>query len=91
MGVEDAFNSSLKYVDLVKLIRSIQRTEGNIDCYRRGLESCTQMDCAWRDQCLKESEGPSKVDSETHEHKKVTNPKQEPNRLHKRPELKGLQ
>mgnify|MGYP003566054706 CR=1 FL=1 len=90
MGIEDAFNSSLKYVDLVKLIRSIQRTEENIDCYRRGLESCNRMDCVWRDHFLKEPEGPLKVDSETGEHKKVTNPKQEPNRLHKDPELEGL-
>jgi len=52
MGTEDTFNSKPDYVDLVNLVRSIQRAEGNIDCYRRGRESCYRMDCAWRDHCL---------------------------------------
>jgi hypothetical protein len=63
MGIADTFNSKPNYVDLVNLVRSIQRAEGNIDCYRRSLESCNRMDCAWRDHCLKEPEGPSKVDT----------------------------
>jgi hypothetical protein len=64
-GIEDAFNSKPNYVDLVKLVRSIQRAEGNIDCYRRGLQECDQMNCAWRDHCLKAPEGPSKMADET--------------------------
>ena len=52
MGIEDTFNSNPNYVDLVKLIRSIQRAEGASDCYRRGLEACNRRDCAWRDHCL---------------------------------------
>ncbi len=42
------------FVDLTALIRSIQRAEGNKDCYRRvasGL-SCNQMECAWRAHCF---------------------------------------
>jgi hypothetical protein len=52
MGIENGFNSIPNYVDLVNLIRSIQRAEGNIDCYRRGRRECDRMDCAWRDHCF---------------------------------------
>ena len=52
MKTEDTFNTKPDYVDLVSLIRSIQRAERNIDCYRSGLKSCNRMDCAWRDHCL---------------------------------------
>jgi hypothetical protein len=82
MGIEHTSNSKPNYVDLVNLVRSIQRAEGNIDCYRRGLRLCGRLDCAWRDHCLKEPEGPSKVDSESHGHKKLANPKQEQDSLH---------
>jgi hypothetical protein len=82
MGIDDTLNSKPTFVDLVNLIRSIQRAEGNIDCYRRGLKSCNRMDCTWRDHCLKEAEGPSKLDSESHEHQKIANPKQEQDGLH---------
>ena len=82
MGIKDGFNSKPNYVDIVNLVRSIQRVEGNIDCYRRGVESCNRMNCVWRDHCLKEFQGPSKVDSESHEHKKAANPNQEQDSLH---------
>ena len=82
MGTEDAFYLKPNYVDLVNLVRSIQRAEGDIDCYRSGLRPCGRLDCAWRDHCLKEPEGPSKVDSESHEHKNLANPKQEQDSLH---------
>lgn len=62
MVIEDAFNSKRNYVDMVNLIRSIQRAEGNIDCYRRGRQQCDRMNCAWRDHCFKEPVGPPKVD-----------------------------
>jgi hypothetical protein len=82
MGIEGAFNSKPNYVDLVNLVRSIQRAEGNVDCYRRGRQECGRMNCVWRDHCLKEPEGLSKVDSESHEHQKAANPKQEQDSLH---------
>ena len=82
MGIEGAFNSKPNCVDLVNLIRSIQRAEGNMDCYRRGRQQCDRLDCVWRDHCLKEPEGPSKVDSELHEHKKVANSNKEQYSLH---------
>ena len=35
-----------------KLIREIQRGEGNRDCYNRGeSRTCGQVVCAWRDGC----------------------------------------
>ncbi|MDY6881598.1 MAG: hypothetical protein V2J25_05350 [Desulfatiglans sp.] len=40
-------------VDITRLIRSIQRMEGNPDCFRRAGESCGNSDCAWREYCLK--------------------------------------
>jgi hypothetical protein len=90
MGTEETFKSKQDYVDLVNLVRSIQRAEGNIDCYRRVRQQCDRMNCVWRDHCLKKPEGPSKVDSESQEHKIAANPKQGHNCLHKKPELESL-
>jgi hypothetical protein len=69
METEDTFNSKPDYVDLVNLVRSIQRAESNIDCYRRGRQQCDQVNCVWRNHCLKETEGPSTVDGEWQEQK----------------------
>jgi len=60
MGIKNGFNSNPNYVDLVNLIRSIQRAEGNIDCYRRGRRQCDRIDCAWSDHCLKGPGGQSR-------------------------------
>ena len=81
MGIDDNQNSKPNYVDLVILIRSIQRAEGNIDCYRRGLQQCDRMGCAWRDHCLKEPEAPSTGDCESPEPKKAANPKRKQDSL----------
>jgi len=36
----------------VDLIRSIQRNEGNIDCYNSdSSDTCGQFSCLWRDDC----------------------------------------
>lgn len=40
-------------VDLCRLIRSIQRIEGNPDCFGRSNGSCDRTDCCWRSYCLK--------------------------------------
>ena len=40
------------YVDIVKLIRSIQKAEGYTDCFRRSLKNCNQTGCAWRVYCF---------------------------------------
>ena len=39
-------------VDITALIRSLQRAEGNPDCFRRGKSECPRTDCAWRAYCL---------------------------------------
>ena len=39
------------FVDITALVRSIQRAEGNIDCFRKGLE-CDRVDCSWYAYCL---------------------------------------
>ena len=41
-----------RYVDITAMIRSLQRTEGVTDCFRRGLANCDQLVCAWRRYCL---------------------------------------
>jgi hypothetical protein len=40
------------HVDITAMIRSLQRTEGLTDCFRRGLVDCDQLECAWRQYCL---------------------------------------
>ena len=76
MGTEGAFNSKPNYVDLVNLIRSLQRAEGNIDCYRRGRQQCDQLDCAWRDHCLMVPGGKSTYHIGSQAKKEVSDPKQ---------------
>ena len=40
------------FLYMTALIRSIQRAEGNVDCYRRAQVDCEQVECAWRRYCL---------------------------------------
>lgn len=36
------------------IIRSIQRAEGNFDCFGNAAAGvCDQLNCLWRDDCLK--------------------------------------
>ena len=41
-------------VDLRHLIRSVQRLEGNPDCFQTAKEHCDQKGCVWRVYCLEE-------------------------------------
>jgi hypothetical protein len=41
-----------QYLDITAMIRSLQRTEGLSDCFRRGIADCDQLRCAWRQYCL---------------------------------------
>jgi len=46
------------HLDIITLIRSIQRSEGNSDCFLKGNSDCDQLNCAWRPYCLgKEPKG----------------------------------
>ena len=42
--------------DLTHIIRSIQRIEGNPDCFGTAEKSCNRLDCLWREYCLKEAQ-----------------------------------
>jgi len=54
--VEDHFDHKPKgpFPDLKRLIRSVQRLEGNPDCFGKADGHCDREDCLWRDYCLKE-------------------------------------
>jgi hypothetical protein len=38
-----------------ELIRQIQRTEGNFDCFGTSKDYCNQFQCCFREDCLKPS------------------------------------
>lgn len=40
------------YLDITGLVRSVQRSEGHSDCFRRDVRDCDQLDCPWRVQCF---------------------------------------
>jgi hypothetical protein len=40
------------FVNVAELIRSIQRTEGNPDCFQTARGYCDRSDCTWRSYCL---------------------------------------
>ena len=42
------------FLDITTLIRSIQRAEGNPDCFQKGIVDCDQFGCKWRSFCLEE-------------------------------------
>jgi len=43
------------FLNLTQLIRSIQRVEGNPDCFRRSGEWCENLGCSWREYCLEDT------------------------------------
>jgi hypothetical protein len=48
----EEFKTEYRHVDITAMIRSLQRTEGSTDCFRRGNADCDQITCAWRQYCL---------------------------------------
>jgi hypothetical protein len=36
------------FLDVTEFIRSIQRSEGDPDCFRRPEGDCDRLDCSWR-------------------------------------------
>ena len=42
------------YLDVTRLIRCIQRAEGNPDCFRRIMGDCQEIECCWRPYCIEE-------------------------------------
>ena len=42
----------------IKLIRKLQRIEGNVDCCASAYSRvCNQLECLWHDDCLKLAQG----------------------------------
>ncbi len=41
-----------RHVDIIAMVRSLQRTEGQSDCFRRGISECDELKCTWRQYCL---------------------------------------
>lgn len=39
-------------VDIIAMVRSLQRTAGTADCFRMGNADCDNIDCDWRTYCL---------------------------------------
>mgnify|MGYP003571956968 CR=1 FL=1 len=39
-------------LNMTAMIRSLQRTEGLSDCFRRGIADCDQLKCSWRQYCF---------------------------------------
>jgi predicted transcriptional regulator len=48
----------------VVLIRTIQSKEGNVPCFKTGLDSCDQYKCCWRSECFPEKTHEKKAISE---------------------------
>jgi len=48
LGIKDTWRLSKK-----ELIKTIQRKEGNFDCFGLSRGSCEQLACLWRSDCLK--------------------------------------
>jgi hypothetical protein len=53
-------NDKKNFLDIEVLIRSIQRSEGHKDCFRKGLKDCDELDCRWRSFCLEGHQALSK-------------------------------
>jgi hypothetical protein len=48
LGIKDTWKYSKK-----ELIRTIQKAEGNFDCFASSRNSCDQLGCCWRSDCLR--------------------------------------
>jgi len=51
-------NKTSPTLDLTSFIRSMQRLEGNDDCFARSDENCDHVECAWRKWCLEKDKKP---------------------------------
>lgn len=48
LGIRDTWRLSKK-----ELIKTIQRKEGNFDCFGSARNFCDQLVCAWRADCIR--------------------------------------
>ena len=49
-GREKGFRK--EFLDITKLVRSVQSAEGNPDCFRKAEGYCDRLDCAWYRYCV---------------------------------------
>jgi len=54
---------SNNFPEIKHFIQSIQRIEGNPDCFGKADGDCDRLDCAWHELCLKEAQEKSLKDS----------------------------
>lgn len=47
-------------VDVIAMVRSLQRRAGTTDCFRTGNADCDNIDCDWRAYCLGTPTDPKK-------------------------------
>lgn len=40
------------HLDIVRLVRSLQRSAGHTDCFRSGIADCDVLNCEWRLYCF---------------------------------------
>jgi len=52
LGLKNTFGMSK-----AELIQSVQRAEGNFDCFGTANEFCDQFQCCFREDCIKPSGG----------------------------------
>ncbi len=52
-------------VDIIAMVRSLQRTAGMTDCFRMGNADCDIIDCDWRTYCLGATADPKKKGKQT--------------------------
>jgi hypothetical protein len=45
-------NCAAGRVDIIAMVRSLQRAAGTTDCFRMGNADCDITDCDWRTYCL---------------------------------------
>jgi hypothetical protein len=50
--ISKRMNVSSKNLKKPDLIRSIQKAEGNFDCFGSNPHECGQINCLWRNDCL---------------------------------------
>jgi len=48
LGIRDTWRLSKK-----DLIKTIQKKEGNFDCFGTSRGSCDQFSCSWRNDCVR--------------------------------------
>jgi len=52
-NTRQAPGSDDNFFDIKALIRSVQRQEGNPDCFGTAKDYCDRKDCCWRTYCMK--------------------------------------